>query len=85
MVKVEVRSELLLNSMTPERWCEVINHTHNVRLSPRSLRSLARKSGCFTPVGRNMLLSARHIDQIFEHRLEGPQQASRKPSNAQKI
>ncbi|MDA5558685.1 hypothetical protein [Shimia sp. MMG029] len=51
---------------TPEAWCGLLRDMHGMVVSPRAIRSAARKSGNFVSFGGKILLLPHHIDNISE-------------------
>lgn len=49
---------------TPEQWCQLLR-SRNVVMSPRRLRTHARKQGQFYQLGRAMLLHSSHLEAIL--------------------
>lgn len=58
-------SELLTEGRTPEAWSETLLG-HGVHVSPRLIRSKARRSGQFYQLGRLMLLTPAQMERLLE-------------------
>lgn len=58
-------SGFLENGQTPEAWSKQLN-AHGVHVSPRLIRSRARKAGQFFKIGRLMLLTPAQIECLFD-------------------
>lgn len=50
---------------TPEQWSEALLE-RGIKLSPRTLRQKARKHGQFYALGRLMLITPFHIDEMLK-------------------
>lgn len=58
-------SDLLQKGKTPEAWSAELEE-HGVHVSPRLIRSTARKTGQFYQLGRLMLLTPTQIERLLE-------------------
>lgn len=58
-------SDLLAQGQTPEAWSQQLQ-AHGVHVSPRLIRTKARKSGQFHQLGRLMLLTPAQMEQLLE-------------------
>lgn len=64
-------ADLLIQGQTPEAWSDTLKG-HGVHVSPRLIRSKARKSGEFFQIGRLMLLTPDQIERLFERAASKP-------------
>lgn len=56
---------ILEKGQTPEAWSDLLKG-HGVHVSPRLIRSRARKTGDFFKIGRLMLLTPDQIEKLFD-------------------
>ncbi|MEO1639480.1 MAG: hypothetical protein AAFU41_09575 [Pseudomonadota bacterium] len=52
---------------TPEAWCDILKHLHGIKVSARTVRTIARETGQYRRFGRQMLLLPHHVDEIAAH------------------
>lgn len=57
--------DILEKGQTPEAWSDLLKE-HGVHVSPRLIRSKARKTGDFFKIGRLMLLTPHQIEKLFD-------------------
>lgn len=57
--------DLLEQGQTPEAWSELLLR-YGVHVSPRLIRTKARKSGQFFQIGRLMLLTPHQMETLLE-------------------
>lgn len=66
----------LRDGKTPEAWCDLLREIHGMAVSPRSIRSVAKRSGNFISFGGKILLLPQHVDRISEVLARGEKQRS---------